>query len=808
MKRVPSLTWPVLLAFSSTVVLGDPLGTAITYQGRLAGGGQAANGVFDFRFAIYDAAGNPVAGPLTNAAVGVADGIFTTTLDFGSSTFTGDARWLEIAVRTNGSAGEYHVLTPRQALTPAPYALWTSRAASVADGAILLSALGQNGAGNGQVIQWSAASNAWVAAPVAGSATPLLGYKENGPFAAQPLAAGNNAIAQGEHAQALGNNSVVGGGLDNLASQWFTTVGGGWSNVASGFLFGRTTVAGGEWNQALGDWSTVGGGQLNSAGGPLFGRATVAGGWQNSASGDMSTISGGSQNLVVAGHGVIGGGQSNTITTLQAPWSTIGGGHLNQISAMSAAIGGGVQNTVSGWGGVVAGGNLNLASGYASLVGGGELNEATNTHTTVGGGNRNMAEGDASTVGGGNANGASGDFATVSGGEQNSAEGPVSTVGGGSSNVVQSASSTVSGGAQNMITPGAGGATIAGGNQNLAGGYGAAIGGGRLNSATNEFDVVAGGTNNLAGGSRSTVGGGDSNQATGAGAFVGGGGWDGTNVVGNTASGDASVVGGGSGDSAWSYATTVGGGALNVAGPACSTVSGGYENGTDGRGTYGTIGGGYLNYVKGPYATVPGGYANYCGGECSFAAGRHANAGHDGTFVWADNSTDASLWSSATNQFIVRATGGIYFMTKVNSVSGNPLNGMYLSAGGSGWNAYSDRNAKANFSDVDACDVLERLSRVPVKSWNYKAQDSSVRHLGPMAQDFNAAFGTGEADKTGEKKYINSVDADGVALAAIQGLNQKVEEKLAAQAAALHAKDAEIEALNQRLDALEQRLAR
>ncbi len=449
---------------------GRPLGTTFTYQARLASGDQAASGLFDFCFSLFDSAsgGGLLGGPLTNPAVSVAGGLFTTTLDFGAGAFTGDARWLEIAVRTNGS-GAYHTLAPRQPLTPAPYALWTPRAGSVADGAItsaaladhavtgvkiadgaiLPSALGQNGATNGQVLQWCAASNAWVAAQMAAGATQLLGYKENGPFAVPPLASGNNAVALGEHGQALGNNSVVGGGLDNLASSWFTTVGGGWSNTAAGLLFGRTTIAGGEMNLAAGDWATVGGGQLNTAGGPLYGRATVAGGWQNSALGDMSAIGGGSQNLAVAGHGVIGGGQSNAITTLQAPWSAIGGGHLNQISGMAATVGGGFQNTASGGGGVVGGGESNTAGGLDATVGGGhtntasasfatvaggELNAASNNHSTVGGGNQNKAKGDASTVGGGNVNGAYGDFGTVAGGQQNSAEGTAATGPGGSNN--------------------------------------------------------------------------------------------------------------------------------------------------------------------------------------------------------------------------------------------------------------------------------------------------------------------------------------------------------------------------------------
>lgn len=347
-----------LLALSNILGVGlgaAPLGTAFTYQGKLADGGQAANGIYDLRFTIYGVAGGgtALAGPITNSAVAVVNGLFTTTLDFGSEVFAGEARWLEIAARTNG-AGAFTILSARQPVTPTPAALYASQAGvvanvatgsitsvQIADGTITFADLAQNGATDGQVMKWSSAQNRWMAGPVTGS-TGLLGYAESGPFNVAPVATGNNAIAQGEHAQALGSGSVVGGGLDNLAGHWFATVGGGWSNSAGGLLFGRTTVAGGEQNTATGDWSTVGGGQLNTAGGPLYGRATVAGGWENVASGDMAVIGGGSQNRAVMGHAVIGGGQFNTVSN--GAWSAIGGGYSNRVLGVAATIPGGAYN--------------------------------------------------------------------------------------------------------------------------------------------------------------------------------------------------------------------------------------------------------------------------------------------------------------------------------------------------------------------------------------------------------------------------------------------------------------------------------
>ena len=99
-------------------------GTAFTYQGRLNSGSDAANGSFDLKFTLFDTntTGEPVAGPVTNSATGVINGLFTVTLDFGS-VFNGNARWLEIGVRTNGGSSDFTVLSPRQALTPTPYAI-------------------------------------------------------------------------------------------------------------------------------------------------------------------------------------------------------------------------------------------------------------------------------------------------------------------------------------------------------------------------------------------------------------------------------------------------------------------------------------------------------------------------------------------------------------------------------------------------------------------------------------------------------------------------------------------------------------
>jgi hypothetical protein len=283
------------------------------------------------------------------------------------------------------------------------------------------------------------------------------------------------------------------------------------------------------------------------------------------------------------------------------------------------------------------------------------------------------------------------------------------------------------------------------GNAVAAGTIGAVVGGGGRSGGVNEITA-----------SFATISGGEANRASNRGATVGGG-----NA--NLASGDKSTVAGGSNNQALAKLATVGGGITNIA--------------------------------SGEHATVPGGLSNTAAGDYSLAAGRRAKADHAGAFVWAD-ATDADFHSNAANEFLVRASGGARIYTNSSATGG-----ANLPAGSGSWSSFSDRNAKADFAATDREDVLSRLAGVPIQTWRYRSQDASIRHMGPMAQDFYAAFGLGEDDR-----YISTVDADGVALAAIQGLYELVQaqqariDSLAADNAALRLTNAE---LASRVSALE-----
>ena len=340
----------------------------------------------------------------------------------------------------------------------------------------------------------------------------------------------------------------------------------------------------------------------------------------------------------------------------------------------------------------------------------------------------------------------------------------------------------VGGHSGNLVSNGVAGAVIGGGGSasfpNWVGGSYSAVLAGYNNLAFFGSAVVAGGDNNIAARDRATVGGGFSNRAFGTLSTVAGGNQ-------NTASNMDSVVSGGS---------------LNTASGMYSTVPGGFQNRASGDYSValgdGSQATGVSSLALGHYSTASGDFATALGprqtasGYIATAMGYHAFATNSQCFVWADGNVDT--YSTTNYQFMVRAIGGTIFY------SGNTANnGVQLAPGAGAWTSLSDRRAKSDVQPVDTQAVLAKVASLPVSTWRYNSQDATIRHIGPMAQDFKAAFGVGETD-TG----ITTIDADGVALAAIQGLNQKAEE----QAAQLRAKEAKIQALEERLTALEKLL--
>ena len=195
----------------------------------------------------------------------------------------------------------------------------------------------------------------------------------------------------------------------------------------------------------------------------------------------------------------------------------------------------------------------------------------------------------------------------------------------------------------------------------------------------------------------------------------------------------------------------------------------------------------------GQYVTADADWAVALGFRAS-VAGRVGSFVFGGSLAGASAATD-SIRNTADGQATWRVPGGFRIFSNTAATVGVQVN-----AGGSSWNVISDRNRKQDFLGVDGEDLLARLRSVPVTTWRYQDEvDRTVRHIGPMAQDWQRAFGF-SADGT----TINMSDFDGVNLAAIQALATRTEH-LQAENAGLRAENAEMRAQNR---ALEERLQR
>jgi hypothetical protein len=133
------------------------------------------------------------------------------------------------------------------------------------------------------------------------------------------------------------------------------------------------------------------------------------------------------------------------------------------------------------------------------------------------------------------------------------------------------------------------------------------------------------------------------------------------------------------------------------------------------------------------------------------------------------------------------------------TVGSTGTGGCTLAAGSTSWGCSSDRALKERIVSVNPRSVLEKVATLPISTWVMKGYDQL--HMGPMAQDFRKTFGLGRDDKT-----IQVTDAQGVALAAIQGLNEKLSDEVKSLRSTLAQKSREAAQLKARLDAIEKKL--
>jgi hypothetical protein len=184
----------------------------------------------------------------------------------------------------------------------------------------------------------------------------------------------------------------------------------------------------------------------------------------------------------------------------------------------------------------------------------------------------------------------------------------------------------------------------------------------------------------------------------------------------------------------------------------------------------------------------------------TMAFGKFAsNNGFAGTFIWSDGSATASadtFRNTANNEFAARATGGFRFRTNLTGTTG-----CNLPAGSGVFNCTSSRYTKENFLLTSGEDVLTRLRKIPVSTWNYISEGRQVRHMGPMAEDFYQVFALGTGNTS-----IGVQDLAGVSLAAVKALDERTTQ-LQQRTAELTQLRTEVDALRAANTALEQRLA-
>jgi hypothetical protein len=342
MKHIALYALLLGLATAGPLSAGSPLGTAFTYQGVLTEADGPASGSYDFSFTLFDAPsdGVPLATALLLPGCAVSNGLFQVVLDFSVGVFGGEARWLELAVRTNGAA-VFTPLSPRQPLLPSPYALYAPSAGMAAglsgvlpEGQLPPSVarldLSQNFTGANQMLH--------PANVFAGQGAGLTGL--NASQLVSGLVADDRLSA---NVPLLGSSPAFAGtvsaGADLLAAG---DVRGRRLNIGAGHTLSGAlaTIAGGTGHVNQGAHAAIGGGYSNSV------QANAA----------MSTIAGGNANRIESGamDSTVGGGYDNVVRSNRLG-ATISGGGLNRVDASYGAIPGGTDNLVAGDYGFAAG---------------------------------------------------------------------------------------------------------------------------------------------------------------------------------------------------------------------------------------------------------------------------------------------------------------------------------------------------------------------------------------------------------------------------------------------------------------------
>ena len=691
----------LLLLILFTTISVRAQGTAFTYQGRLNAGNAPANGNYDLIFTLFgtNAGGSAVAGPVTNSATFVTNGLFTVLIDFGLGAFTGNPGWLEIGVQTNGGSG-FTTLSPRQPLTPTPYAILAGDVTSANIARVNATNFTEtatavpiiNSGFITSVTNISGGAGYYTAPTVTvvdtnGAGAILIASVSGGQVIAISVAfPGSNYSASTTLVISApsGVSYQSFGGINYFvnASNYFSGNGSGLTSINAANLTAGTIT------------STL---DLSSSSNSFNG--TFSGNGSNLTNLNATTLSG----LPAAGfwttNGTAGANPTNGAylgTADNLPLEIrVNGIRALRLEPTSANV----PNIVGGYS-VNSSGSNNYG---VTIIGGGGPNYP------------NLASANLATVLGGGGNTASGVGAAVAG------------IGNKAANACAFAAGT------NSLAGGV--AALALGNTTVASGnYSSALG---INTRAAGAAAQASGTNSFAGGAAAIAWG---NNTSASGDF-------------STAGGNGSHPGGAQSTALGYYTTASGSNAVDI------------------------------------------GFGSVASGDYSFAGGDDAQATNTGAFVWADSSVPG-IPISSTNAYSVtmRASGGYRLFSNPSSTAG-----VLLGSNSSSWATISDKNAKKNFSVINGKDILEKLAAIPVEKWNYKWEaDDSTPNIGPMAQDFIASFYPGRDDK-----HITTLEFDGVELAAIQGLNQKLRDELQHKENEINDLKSKNESLAERLDRLE-----
>jgi len=757
-------------------------GTAFSYQGRLSNANAPANGIYDVTFTLYatNVTGSAVSAPVTNTAVAVTNGLFTTLVDFGSA-FTVSSNWLEIAVSTNG-ANSFTTLAPRQQLTPVPYAIYSENAGSAL--------LATTAASASSV----ASSNLTGTITLAQLPSVLV---TNNP-ANLTVGAGNGVapftVPLSLPASAVGSVSLGGSPFSVAVAGRYAYVG----NDVLGTLqvvdvsIPSAPVLVGSANLGNEPWSVAVGGRY----------AYVIN--QNSGSGqlqvvDVSTpsnpvliatlsVGGDPHSLALAGRYVyVGNGSSALLQVVDVsiPSSPVIVGSIPSGSYTSATV------AVAGRYAYVA--NYLAPSLQVVDVSVPSAPAIAGTVTTGDGPEFSAVSGRYAYVG--NYNATNFQVIDISNPASPSIVGTAPTAGkplyvamagryafvtmalpyliqvfdvGAPSNPTSIGTITMPGGTFDAWAIAVSGRYLYAVNGSaktlqvfdFGGAFIQPMEVGSLETGTLQTRDTATVGNNL------DVRGGLTVSAS-------------ARISGGLSVDNGTYLGNGGGLTNLAAANltgTIGATQLpaNVALLNASQTFTGQNQFTNfvGLGTTspdrplsiqgaGTVGE-WISLKDTNGATKW--HLNNTGGGLNFVQSYVADFR-----LFISTNGNVGIGTGTPSQLLVVGTGGAY-------------------CNGTTWVNGSDRNTKQAFDVINPREVLAKVSAMPITEWQYKVEADGTKHIGPMAQDFHAAFGLNGADD----KHISTVDEGGVALAAIQGLNQKLNEK-----------DAEIQALEKKLDELQ-----